>query len=741
MTRFFDLWHEERLDQSEELEFVIAADDPAATSIQADAEVRWSGRVFYVAELEDQRRGAEKTMRVNCAALWYRLLDPTYVGSFTATDVTPAAGLEAILAATDWTVGATTTDSVETFSIEEQDLTRLALIRKWAKITGRYVTWSTIDKAVHLVDQRGADLGLGFRYGYNLRNIRRRVSPPPVTVLFPYGAAGLGIAGVNGGVPYLEDFTYYTAQGLTLPEARARYTRSRVWSDSSFIRDADLYAAALPRLADLAQPLVSYDLEVVDLSEFRRSTQRVRVADRVHVSDPTIGIDDVTTTVVRRKRRPLEPWKDEIELAYLVNPAPDPSSSSSRDALGEEWQQFVSDNTADYELRSDGSYVTNRIGLRFGEHGEANFHLDLFATGVGAGTLTVEVLDAETSETQYRILEIPYTNGEVIHASLQWAEPVLSGLFDYRVRLVATNGCGPSATAGVDLVEGESRFWILARGAVQETPVAANTERFDFTGAVQTFTVPDNVTELTAELVGGGGGHASTAQRGGRASRILGTLSVVPGTVFDVYVGGRGRGNIGAPSGRAGGWPNGGDGGGVGGASDGGGGGGSSYFVTTGGALAAAELLAPGGGGAGHSANGGDGGITAASAGGDAGIGTGGAGATTAAPGAGGTGGTGGENGDVDGTGQGGDGNSGASPYAGGGGGGIHGGGGGGQTSGGGGGSGHFDGSEVFDLTLEDAYAASMLDNVTNTTWVPGNTAGWGQDGFVVFSWDDPLTT
>jgi hypothetical protein len=103
--------------------------------------------------------------------------------------------------------------------------------------------------------------------------------------------------------PYVEDFSFYTAQGMTLTEARARYTRSRVWSDASFVRDVDLLPAAEARLAELAAGVVTYELDVVDLTELTGISETVQVGDTVRVQDPDF-VEDVRTTVVRTVRFP-----------------------------------------------------------------------------------------------------------------------------------------------------------------------------------------------------------------------------------------------------------------------------------------------------------------------------------------------------------------------------------------------------------------------------------------------------
>lgn len=710
---FLDLYHDERLDQSEELYFEIAAGHPKSYLLSPDCELRWDGRRFYVAELEAGRRGSTATITVRANALWYRLAEVTRVGSTVLDDLTPRQGLAEILAGTGWTTGPGTTDSSDTFSLEQQDATVLGLLRSWARVTGRTLSWDTSTKEVTLADQRGRDLGMAFRYGRNLTGVRRRRTPPAVTILYPYGADGLSIAGVNGGLEYIEDFTYYTSRGLSLAQARARYSRSAVWSDGRFLVDSQLLAAAQEQLARLSGGSATYELQVVDLSELSFMSERVQVGDTVRVSDPDFA-DDLRVSVVRLKRYPLQPWRNEVELAGI----PDPMFSgdgNARASSSQEWRQFVGPVRGDYQIRNDGTYITNRIALRFREGGRANYHLDLHAVGVGDGTMFVEVLDAATNEVQHRAVEVPYVDGAPVVVALSWAAAEVSGARDYRVRVTTAADGGPDPGRGVDLaadVEPVSSWWILAQGAVQQSPTSPNVARFEFNGnpngqngSTRTWTVPDGVHQLSVEMAGARGASAFGSLGGGLGGRIAFRLDVVPGTVYEIDVGGR---STDPSQTHFAGWPNGGAGGIY--STRGGGGGGSTSFRPAGSPFSASIAVAPGGGGSGARSGvgiqtrGGAGRFYVGEDGMDGSFGTRGLGATQFAGG--GTTGTG-EPGDTDGQGFGGRAlpSPGAGTLgvgAGGGGGGWHGGGGAsGQQSAGGGGSGYVT-AAAYDLEIGD---------------------------------------
>jgi hypothetical protein len=225
--------------------------------------------------------------------------------------------------------------------------------------------------------------------------------------------------------------------------------------------------------------------------------------------------------------------------------------------------------------------------------------------------------------------------------------------------------------------------------AIGIVPLAqAATTTFTHTGAEQTFVVPGGVTSVHVVVIGGAGGEGGEGVLGGQAARVEADLSVTPGQILYVEVGGRGQDNAaGGDIVFNGGAAAGGGGGGGGGASD----------IRTVSLLAGLSpdrrlIVAGGGGGGGGTAaeNGGFGGA-AGNAGETSPGGNEGGGAGTELLGGAGGAGCGGT-GDLGQLGSGGAGDSGEVGVNGGGGGGGGyyggGGGGGGCTSGGGGGGG-----------------------------------------------------
>lgn len=719
-----DLVYEERFAQSETLTFTVRADDARAALIGEDMEVRWRGRVFFVFEPRKFRSTSGAALvEYECPALWARLADTKKVGTLDLFGLTVAQGLDRILDGTGWT--GEVTDDVDldaTWYLSANDASVLDLVRKWAKITGTEVQFDTLGKIVALRQQLGAERGAGFRYGRNMKTVERRSNPPAVTRLYPFGRDGVGIVTVEPeGKPYVEDFTFYTAQGLTEDQARARYLREEIWTDTSFTEPAGLYAGALARLALRSAARLSYEMAVVDLAELTHLASDVyAIGDRVRVYDGDLGIN-VTTRVVRIVRRPLEPWASEVELSYLPPAVPDPSVSSGRADPGADWMLFESSSNGEHQIRN-GTTVLARLGLTTIPGAEWVVGYSINGIGVGAGTVTLTPTDDTTGLPLVAPVTLTVADGVPFHWSFTLGDrEVAQGDHTLVVR-AASSGAG----IGVNVASTPdgSALWVLARGTTGRSVTLANTQRFDYTGAVQTFTVPDDVYEVTIETVGAPGGiERAIAEDQAGGCRVSARFPVVPGTVLDVYVGGWPGMNV---TGTAGGWPDGGAGDAVAGA-NGAGGGGSSKVLPHGITDILQALIVAGAGGGsgqqftGNRQKGGGAGFYTGSFGEGLNPGFGGTQTAGGAPGAGGTAGSLGQGGlAADAT------NAFTFP-PGGGGGGFYGGGGGGTNNlsgagnggGGGGGSGWID-ATGFDLFTEDAVHRD-------------------DHGYVVFSWDSPV--
>jgi phage minor structural protein len=487
---------EDRLNELETLRFTIRADDPKAPFLKADQLCEYQDRLYRIEEIEELREGRIALVKVYAEAAWMDLGKRVRPDVFTVLAQTVEQGLTSILAGSGWTVG--TTPPIGTlFSMEDIDATVLQLVRRWAQISGFEILWDTVNRTVSFVTALGQDRGIGFRWGYNLLSVERRLRPPIATRLYAYGANALDIVSVNPlGEEFVEDYSFYTAQGLTLAQARDLYRKDQIFVDTAFISAVNLYDAALRRIAQLAQPLIAYELKVAELSRLTSSpADDVAIGDIVRVRDRDFNLD-LTTRVVRLVRDELEPQRNEVELDYL------------EPGLGALEQDAGTGRSIDYgqlTILSDANVFATTIGtstniwasIQITVTGNSIVVLGGTFLGQAAGSGTVRfqaTIDGAPIGGNY---EIDFVDGEIVEFSWPTWQDVAEGSFivDWRARVI--DGIG-----SISVLPQQARGWLLARGAIG-VALGSNPNRFivEEVGRVVVAQIGELSAEFTVEIV------------------------------------------------------------------------------------------------------------------------------------------------------------------------------------------------------------------------------------------------
>lgn len=718
---------EETFLQAHTMSFKLPVGDPKILHLAEDVTLEFEDEFYYIDEMGPVRRGGEAYVEVHANASWYRLGERNYPGSFSLSAMSPTRGLFLIQNAIqdvggfDWSFGLM--PSTETFfSMELRNASFLDIVYQWAKICGSEIRFDTKERKIHMQETLAGRHTLGFRYGRNMGDIERKAYPPQITRVIPEGRHELTIAGVNGGVEYLENYSFYTNQGMTLEEARERYRKDYAFQDDSYVDDVSLLAAGQRILSDLSQPTVTYSARVVDISAITGFNEsRYKPGDFAIIEDEPLGIH-VEARVARRVRYPYEPLRSEVELTNRPLALPDGrfgSASSQR----REWELFLHKNSTQ-QRHIIHRTLLHRLPLTATVEAEWVIGFTIRGRVLASGTVTIIFDDDLHPEVPFmppiirEVVEGEYFDFTVTTASKR----IPVDQYRFSVRADGEDG------ANVEIDPGESVLWVLARGVVQGgEPEYDNEITFNFTGAIQEWRIPDDVYEVEIELAGGSG----ASEQNGHGLWMKAKAAVLAGDYVDVYVGG--AGTFGSGGGVGGGWPNGGHRGNHNSGSSGndaGGGGGSSDFRLVGQPPEETLILASGGGGSAKKVNnkyGGDAGFLVG-ADPDPTLGTTGAtqtaGGATGGGGESGGGGVGATPGSFFQGGRGGDSQNIFNDQGGGGGGGWYGGGGGSSTllgpgdSGGGGGSGWVS-PDLWDLEYEE-----------------GSHIG---DGYITVRWATPI--
>ena len=205
------------------------------------------------------------------------------------------------LADTEWSVGTVNVTTKRTWTSTEKNA--LSILRSIANLHGGDLVFDCPNRLVHLLTVNGKDSGALFAYKKNMKSIERVVDTRSlVTRLYAVGANGMTFADINGGKPYLEDFTYSKEVRITTLDC------------SSFTNPYQMKEYTATRLAEYCKPSVSYVLNAMDLSVLTGYEHEAwNLGDYVRVEDKDLGLS-VTTRIVRREYNLQEPWNTVLEL-------------------------------------------------------------------------------------------------------------------------------------------------------------------------------------------------------------------------------------------------------------------------------------------------------------------------------------------------------------------------------------------------------------------------------------------
>ena len=232
---------------------------------------------------------------------------------------------------TEWSVGTVSVTTKRTWTSTEKNA--LAILRSVADLHGGDLVFDCPNRLVHLLTVNGKDSGALFAYKKNMKSIERVVDTRSlVTRLYAVGADGLTFADINGGKPYLEDFTYSSEIRISTLDC------------SFFTNPYQMKEFTAMRLAEYCKPTVSYVLNAMDLSVLTGYEHEAwGLGDYVRVEDKELGLS-VTTRIVRREYNLQEPWNTVLELSTTLKNLG--SSVSSIDTIADalEGTSVVSNN-------------------------------------------------------------------------------------------------------------------------------------------------------------------------------------------------------------------------------------------------------------------------------------------------------------------------------------------------------------------------------------------------------------
>ena len=327
------------------LEYELPLRHPRAGSVVNEQAVELAGELYRIRRVTTERKGRAPSLKVYCEAKFY---DLAYAGQVDAREYLQAAAgtaIEDALRGTGWTLGAVNVTTRRTYSVEESS--PLAMLRLIQKQHGGDLLFDGREQTVSLVRQSGRDNGVAFLYGRSLSGSKRVVDTTSlVTRIIPRNADGVGIEAANGGLPWVEDFTY------------SDEVRSAVYDFAAGTSPFTMLAMAQATLANRSKPSYSYEFTVADLSHASgQAVDAFDVGDVVTVVDQELGIRE-SQRVLKVVHDVARPWASKITLSGKLRELG--SSSAAQEAALSSGSTSSTFDLVPYNLLKNGRF-DNRL--------------------------------------------------------------------------------------------------------------------------------------------------------------------------------------------------------------------------------------------------------------------------------------------------------------------------------------------------------------------------------------------
>lgn len=310
----FDIVVTSEVNGADTMEFYLPFHDPKRAMLDNEKQVQIVNDIYRIRTLTDTKDADGRIVtQVYAEAAFYDLSFSEEKETVDFNADTADAPMRHALEGTGWSVGTVNVTTLRTWQCTEKNA--LSILRATQNIHGGDLIFDCPNRLVHLLTFGGNDSGALFAYRKNLKSIERVVDTRSlVTRLYAYGKDGMTFASINGGKDYVEDFSYTTEVRISTLDC------------SNFTNPYQMLEYTQMRLAEYAQPRVSYVLSAMDLSALTGYEHEAwALGDIVTVDDKDLNLS-VKTRVVRRQYNLQEPWKTVLELSTTLRELGDSSA-------------------------------------------------------------------------------------------------------------------------------------------------------------------------------------------------------------------------------------------------------------------------------------------------------------------------------------------------------------------------------------------------------------------------------
>lgn len=312
------------------LDFDIYFTDPKRQLIKNHEFVKADGDLYRIKTITDKKEhDSPKTTHVYAENIFYDLARAAQTPGTVFDHAQATTAMTYALQNTDWSVGEVRITAAKSF--ETQDTNPLELLELISDVYSAELVFHSLTKTVDLMKHQGKDNGLIFHFRKNLKSLERVIDTSNlITRLYAKGKDGLTFASINGGKPYLENFSYTNEVLIGTLDL------------SNFTSASDMLTFTKMRVADTGQPNYSYKLSVLYLENVNGyEVESYGLGDYVHVQDEELGITNLKTRIVRMEKDILEPWNTSVELSTTIGTLSLEDQTAAQQAIDSVIKSFV----------------------------------------------------------------------------------------------------------------------------------------------------------------------------------------------------------------------------------------------------------------------------------------------------------------------------------------------------------------------------------------------------------------
>lgn len=285
----------------DEITFSLPMSDKKRKLIANEGYVQMFDTIYVIREIIDYKKA--RTTEVYGEAIWYDIqyTEPLVVLKW--TEVNAGVMLTDTLKDTGWRVGTVEITTKRSLNIESTDTNRLEALRKIESVYDGELVFDTQAKTVSLKKPVGKFTGASIMYDKNADSIDAHYDTKDmITKLYLKGKNGMTIAEANGGVPFLENYSYTKA------------VRVRSMSDERYTNPYTLKDAGVTALEYLSKPRVSYSVKMAEVvNQAKLPHEAMFIGGTVRMYDKELNLD-TETRIMKWTYNVIEPWRTELTL-------------------------------------------------------------------------------------------------------------------------------------------------------------------------------------------------------------------------------------------------------------------------------------------------------------------------------------------------------------------------------------------------------------------------------------------